>query len=245
FKERKDGSRPEITTLQADVAWITFDRPVTSFSEIAYRKIVEAELNGKVNVRNDRGRKERDQDLILKNYREDTHVPSGPIYYREDTHQIWTNSVVYVDDHRSKPKPHTVTGKGLRLELLTDAPPPGARPPARKQQHESITGVKWISLQSGVKMVIQLDGNNGFLGGSPTAAEAAGEPARAVCHPARPLRADDHDARHVPLRRQQGPRRGSLRRPDQRRADAQPPASGHRRPPPPRRRQERLAHLPA
>src|SRR5262249_42573756 len=149
LKERKDGSRPEITTLQADVAWITFDRPVTSFSEIAYRKIVEAELNGKVNVRNDRGRKERDQDLILQSYREDTHVPSGPIYYREDTHQIWTNSVVYVDDHRSKPKPHTVTGKGLRLELLTDAPPPGARPPARKQQHESITGVKWISLQSG------------------------------------------------------------------------------------------------
>lgn len=159
FKDR-DGQYPEITTLRAGVAWLTFDRPVNSFSEIPYRKIVEAELNGdasrQIEVRNNRSRKDRDEDLHV-------HVPVGPVYYREDTHRIWTNSVVHVYDHRSKPQPHTVTGKGMTMELLTETPPD--RTGSRKPQREAITGLKWIELHSGVKVVIHLEGNNGFLGG--------------------------------------------------------------------------------
>jgi hypothetical protein len=165
FKERKDGTHPDITTLRADVAWITFDRPVSSFSEIAYRKIVEAELNGKVVICNNRRKKARDEDLLV---RIGTDKQPAVVYYREDTHQIWTNDVVYLYDHRAKPKPHTVTGKGLRMELQTEGPPAAAaannRQPARKQQRESITGVKWIALNAGVVMVIQLDGSSGLLG---------------------------------------------------------------------------------
>src|SRR5262249_502571 len=107
-------------------------------------------------VRNNRRKKERDEDLHL-------HVPGGPVYYREDTHRVWTNDVVHVYDYRSKPKEHTVTGKGMTMELLTEMPP--ERPAARKPQREAITGAKWIELQTGVTMVMQLDGNKGFLAG--------------------------------------------------------------------------------
>ena len=54
------------------------------------------------------------------------------------------------------------------MEMLTDAPDgqgPWAQGKQQQQQQpaESITGVKWIELQSNVKMVMHLDGNNSLL----------------------------------------------------------------------------------
>lgn len=170
----RGNDHPDVTTLRASVAWITFDQPVRTPSEIAYRRIVEAELNGRVEVRNNRGRKERDEDLHLE-------IPSGPVYYRDETHRIWTNSVVRVYDRRSKPEPHSVVGQGMVMELMTEAPA-GKAAARGKPQRESITGVKWVELLSAVTLVVHLDGGSGFLGGDPgkrTAPDAKAAEAKA------------------------------------------------------------------
>lgn len=138
-KERKDQAA-EITTLRAEVAHITFDRPVSTFTEIGSRKVVGAELNGTIILTNNRRRVQRDQDLRVE-------FPIGPVYYDDTKHKIWTHSVVHLYDHRSKPKPHTVTGKGLEMELMTETPPP--QPGNRKPQREMVSGVKWLELKSG------------------------------------------------------------------------------------------------
>ena len=57
-KERKDGQAPEINTIRGEVAYLTFDRPVTNFSEIGNRKIVEAELTGRIEIVSNRRRAE-------------------------------------------------------------------------------------------------------------------------------------------------------------------------------------------
>src|SRR5262249_4789585 len=73
-------------------------------------------------------------------------------------------------DHKSKPKPHVITGKGMEMELATTAEP--ARPGARKLQKDSISGVKWIVLQSAVRMELYTSGGS-FLAGTAETKETA------------------------------------------------------------------------
>lgn len=151
-KEKKEGQGVEISVIRADVAWLKFDRPVSNFSELGSRKIVEAELNGKIDLTNNRRRKERDQDLNV-------FINLGPLFYNEESHRIWTHSWVKLEDHKSKPDPHVVEGQGMELELQTEAP----GQPGRKAQKDAITGVKWIVLQRAVRMKIYTDGKDRFL----------------------------------------------------------------------------------
>ncbi len=177
-KDRGDKRPVEINCIRADVAWLKFDRPVTNFSELNSRKIVEAELNGKIDITNNRRRPQRDQDLHV-------HIPVGPLYYREDTHRIWTPSFLTLTDHKSKPKPHLITGKGMEMELATEAP--AGSPGPHGKQKETISGVKWIALLSAVDMHLYNGPGDNFLPGGPRSGQPAvspsAPPARVVAKP--------------------------------------------------------------
>src|SRR5207248_1191564 len=109
------------------------------------------------------------------------NIPTGPLYYSESKHLVWTHDRIHLIDHQSKPDPHDIRGKGMKMELLTEAPPPKpGLPPVRKPTRgESITGVKRIMLLEEVEMNLYLDGRSGFLGGQKEPPKAL-EPAAAA-----------------------------------------------------------------
>jgi lipopolysaccharide export system protein LptA len=186
-KDKKDGLPAEINTLSGQTALLTFDRPVHNFSEIGSRKIVEAEIQGNIEIRNNRRRIERDQDIHVS-------IQHGPLYYKESTHRVWTEDNVRVEDFKSKPQPHIITGKGMEMQLSTEAAHEH-RHPERKPASESINGVEWIELKSGVVMDLYSDGKDGLLAGGTQAkpaappaqkpAGAAGKPTAGVKAPAK------------------------------------------------------------
>ncbi len=156
-KEKNDGLPREIHTIRGDLAYLEFDRKVTNFSEIASRKITRAELSGRIEVVSNRRRLERDQDLRV-------NIPTGKLYYEEAAHRIHTEAFVILEDFKSKPKPHKITGKGMEMELLTEVPAG-----QRKGTRETITGVKWIALRSAVRMDLYLEGGAGLVNSKPEA----------------------------------------------------------------------------
>lgn len=162
-KERKDGQPPEINTIRGEVAYLTFDRPVHSPSEINGRKIVEAELTGRIEIASNRRRPERDQDLRVE-------IHTGPLYYHEPTHRIRTDDYVTLTDHKGSPKPHVLKGKGLEMELETEPAQPGKKKPGPGGL-ESVTGVKWVELRSAVHLTLHTDGRSANLVGKPASAE--------------------------------------------------------------------------
>lgn len=174
-KDKHDGLPPEINTIRGKVAYLKFDRPVTNFSEIASRKITEAELSGQIQIINNRRRVEGDENLRID-------IDTGTLYYLEEKHRIWTEGLVRVEDQKSKPA-HVIKGKGMEMELLTEAPPlkPGA---PRKPTRDTITGVKWVTLQTHVDMKLYVDGKSSLMvsGQKPKAGPA---PAKEV-KPAKP-----------------------------------------------------------
>jgi lipopolysaccharide export system protein LptA len=164
-KPKNDGKGVEINTIRADIAILTFDKPITEINPnvINGRKITGAELTGNIEVVNNRRTARRDDDLEL-------FVKTGPVYYREETHLIYTHDEVHLTDRGSKPKPHEVWGKGLEMELAAE---PAPASPGKKPRQDTITGVKRITLQSNVVMHLYVDGSSGFLGQSKDKGAAA------------------------------------------------------------------------
>jgi hypothetical protein len=164
-KPKNDGKEVEINTIRADVAILTFDAPIRDINPNAVngRKITGAELNGNIEVVNNRRTARRDDDLEL-------FVKTGPVHYQESTHLIWTHDEVHLTDRGNKPKPHEVWGKGLEMELVAEPAPAGQ---GKKPRQDTITGVKRITLQANVVMHLYVDGNSGFLGQSKDKGAAA------------------------------------------------------------------------
>src|SRR5438270_779528 len=81
------------------------------------------------------------------------HVPmrNGPLHYHESKRLVWTEDNVRIEDHKSKPKPHKISGKGMTMVLSTE-PVHDPKHPGRKPVSENITGVKSILLHSSVVM---------------------------------------------------------------------------------------------
>jgi lipopolysaccharide export system protein LptA len=172
-KAKQDGRGPEINSVRCKVANLTFDRPINNVSEISGRKLVEAELNGEIQIVNNRRTARRDDDLSV-------FILNGPLHYREASHTIDTSDHIHLIDHASRPKPHDIRGKGMTVDLLVEGPPaPGQPGPPRKAKGESISGVKRIVLQSDVVMNLYTGSNNGF----PNATRPA-QPAPAAKAPA-------------------------------------------------------------
>src|SRR5262249_3079627 len=53
-KPRPGEKAPEITTLQCDVAYLTFERPIESVADMGKHKITNAEVSGNIRLVNNR-----------------------------------------------------------------------------------------------------------------------------------------------------------------------------------------------
>jgi hypothetical protein len=177
-RDAPPGSFPEINTLRGTVAYIKFDRPISNLSEIGGRKIVGAEISGNIQITSNRRTPDRGDDLVML-------IGTGPLYYSEPKHLIWTHDTVHVQDFQSKPKPMEVWGKGMEVELVTDTTPdPAPRPTRNKQFNDKISGIKRVQLQSNVDMKLFVDGNSGFPGGNHDGNKPPEGPAPAAQPPA-------------------------------------------------------------
>jgi len=146
----KEPRSPELSTIKGDMAYIQFDRPVRSFSEIGSRKIIAAEISGNIKIMHNRKRVQRDQDIHIS-------IPFGPLYFQEDSHRIWTKDDLRLEDHKSSPEPHVITARGMTMELDVA---PSTQPGKGK---ETINGVKWLLLHSRVDMTLHTDAQQNFF----------------------------------------------------------------------------------
>lgn len=160
-KDRDDQKFPEITTIQAREARLTFDKPVNNIAEMGsnVRKITAGELSGDIKITNNRGTPERDDDLWL--------FTQGPLYYEESLHRVYTGAVVEVMDLESKPKPMVIRGTGMHLYLTADKKPGEAGTAgSSKAKDGSTMRVERIQLDADVDMNLWADARSGFLGSS-------------------------------------------------------------------------------
>lgn len=202
-KPKGEASYPEINTVRSDVAYLTFEKPITSLADMGKYKIVGGELvrdlerrpeggfkqrvqdkegGGTVTIVNNRRSPQRDDDLSL--------TTPGPVFYDERIRKIWTDQPVKLIDLQSKPKPTEVTATGLDVNLADENAPPGAAPagtipkvgrphppagtvPPRKQRGPTVSGVERVVLRGDVDMHLWEDARSGFLGGTRVESPAA------------------------------------------------------------------------
>jgi hypothetical protein len=172
-KDKGDGKGPEINTIKAKVAYLTFDRPINSPNEINGRKILEAELIDNIEIVNNRRTPARDDDLVLL-------INKGPLYYNESKHLVWTRDRINLKDYQSKPDPIDIQGSGMEMELVTQpAPAKAGQAPSGKPKSETISGVKRIVLTADVIMHLYAEPGNGVMSGPKKT-----EPAKPAVKPA-------------------------------------------------------------
>jgi hypothetical protein len=166
-KNNPEGKFPEINTVRCNVAYLTFDQPITNPADMGKHKVAMAELSGYVEVINNRRTPQRDDDLSV--------FTQGPVFFKDSEHHIWTEEVVRLKDLQSKPDPMLINGTGMDLYLAVEAPQPKAPPPApargkraaagHKPKQETISGVDHVILRQDVEMHLYVDGDSGLLAG--------------------------------------------------------------------------------
>ncbi|MCE9534666.1 MAG: hypothetical protein K8T89_26625, partial [Planctomycetes bacterium] len=195
----------EISTIHADRAWLTFEKPVSKLDDMGTNKLKSAELQadpdfptsdvrkGKIHIINNRRTADPDDDMILRT--------PGPLYYREEPKStephIWTLNSVELVDRQNRPLPSqkdaqvslpTVTAEGLRV-FLTPEPPksPAGTPPKKlaNSPSDSRGGVDRIELDRNVLMNIWTESRNMLGGGNEkNDASKAPVPKKATVQPA-------------------------------------------------------------
>jgi hypothetical protein len=147
---------PEINTLRAKLAYLTFDRPIHGPKDLDKRKIVAAELSGDIKLVHNRKTPQQDDDI-------DVRIANGPVFFEDAKHLIYTSDDIELKDMQSKPEPIKVTATGMEIHL-TGSPTSRAgskhtpRPKAEKEP-----GIDRIVLRSNVDMDLYLDSRSGFL----------------------------------------------------------------------------------
>jgi len=156
---------PEISTIKCDSAILTLDRPVANYSELNNRKIIAIELIGGrpgPTIASNRRTAEKNDDI-------DILVTNGHVFYEERRNMIWTDGIVSLTDHQSKP-PTTVRGRGMKMLLAKDTSPNRAKPTSKaapsKPRNDS-NSVEKVILESNVEMHFWVDAQAGFMGGTP------------------------------------------------------------------------------
>jgi lipopolysaccharide export system protein LptA len=197
-KPKGANQTPEINTVRSEVAFLTFDRPITSPQDMNGRKIIGGELRQdderppedgqpapERDVGLDRERRGHGGVLIVNNHRtperdDDMSLfTPGPVYYSESLQRIWTANAVRITDLSSQPQPTLITGTGMDVYLSTDTAPPGPGKPAPangspakpKTNSTAITGVERVVLRADVEMHLYIDSQAGFVGNSRRGAE--------------------------------------------------------------------------
>jgi lipopolysaccharide export system protein LptA len=158
--EKGENSFPDITTVQADVAYLTFDKPLRSITDWGSRKITGGELvcdtnkKNTIKISNNRGTRDISDDVYLET--------TGTLYYDEARHHVWTKEQVRILDLRSKPRPTTIDGTGADLYLLAEQP--GDAAATHKPKNQTVSGVDRVELRSNVRMNLWVDAHSGLLG---------------------------------------------------------------------------------
>ena len=192
-KNRSPEGIAEINTLYSDVAYVQFDRPVRSISELEGKKVVTAELHADPEAKSNDPRKGR---IIFNNNRktldenDDLEFQTlGPVYYVEDPKpglpNIFTQNAIQLTDHlntnlpkpdRKTPRVPTVTGLGLKMFLANDPPPaPKDQPkkvepkktPGKKEPKSPVSGIELVMIETNVEMNLFTDENTDLSGQPP------------------------------------------------------------------------------
>lgn len=162
-KDKGDKRHPEITTIQAKRAYLTFDRPLANVTEMGSRKIIGGELDEDIYIISNRRTPQRDDDISL--------FTQGPLFYSEARHQIYTDKTVRLIDPDSKPEPMTIVGNGMDIYLRANQDkkrPTGANASAQTARNQSVPDVDRIELRSDVQMDLWIDSRSGLLGAGKT-----------------------------------------------------------------------------
>ncbi len=156
-KDKGDHRYPEINTVRSDEAYLTFDQPISSPTEMTNRKIVAGELRGSITITNNRRTREKNDDILVT-------VAGKPLFYKETIHKVWTDGAVKLLDTQCRPNPTEITAMGMELYLTTAPPPQAPARPSKKPRNETVNGVDRVVLRRNVKMHLYVDPGNGFLG---------------------------------------------------------------------------------
>ncbi|MCI0456080.1 MAG: hypothetical protein L0Z62_03750 [Gemmataceae bacterium] len=149
FSDEKGDCRfPEINTVSCDVAFLTFDQPITNPLDMGNRKILGAELKGKVTIINNRRTPQKNDDIEVL-------VDEESLHYDEKQNKVWTKGHVKLLDTATRPHPTDISGKGLELYLVKQEPDGkgGKKPrPATRTKGDPVGGVERVVLLSSVEM---------------------------------------------------------------------------------------------
>ena len=169
-KEKPDQKYPEINTIESEVAFLTFEQPITNLTEIGTREIIGGELKGKIHIVNNRASCQKSDDLEIR-------IDDDPsLFYSKRENKIWTESTVLLEDLQTRPSTK-ITGKGMDLYLAKDSGPNKSKSgktkadkiktDQTKPRGEALGGVEVVVLRSWVEMHLYPDSGSGFLGGPP------------------------------------------------------------------------------
>ena len=166
-KSKGPGAFPEISTIRCDIALVTLDRPVSSYSELNNREVIGVEMIGKkpgITMANNRRTAEKGDDV-------DILITNGNLFYKKSADLIWTDGVVCLKDYQTQP-PTEVRGKGFEMHVAKENNPNRPRASAKiqpKQPTNDNGGIERIKLHADVDMHFYVDAASGFLGGTPNA----------------------------------------------------------------------------
>jgi hypothetical protein len=157
FSKAEPGKFPEINTVRAEVAYLTFDKPIKSMTELSTRKITKGELRGKIEIVHNRRTPQPDDDIVIQ-------IDDGPLYYVENEHRLWTEKWVTLNDSLDAPQNTKVSAEGMDLYLHTKQETvPNTQSPSRKPKNDAVSGVDRVILRSAVTMNLWVDRRSGLM----------------------------------------------------------------------------------
>ncbi|MFL5245588.1 MAG: hypothetical protein ACJ8FY_26125 [Gemmataceae bacterium] len=180
FGKTIPGKFPEINTVRAKVAFLTFDKPVATVTDMNNRKILAGELQDNIEIRHNRRTPQTSDDIFID-------IVHGPVYYRENQQRawidkedapssssetrphLWTADYVKLQDFQSRPRPMEIQAKGMDLYLARNqAETAPNQTPGHKAKGEGISGMEEVNLRSSVRMHLFVDANSSFLSSKDT-----------------------------------------------------------------------------
>jgi lipopolysaccharide export system protein LptA len=182
-KDKGDVVFPKISTVQCYCAYLKLDRPVSNFTELSNRKIMQVELVGKpaIILISNNGTPEKSDDIEVTI----TEGPETPaiMFYDELTNLIWTDAVVRLLDLKTTPETKII-GRGMELKLaegsgLNRTKNTHAEPKPKEKKlngDEDMSGLDSLTLKDNVKMWLYLDANSSFPGAPADAAKSKQPP---------------------------------------------------------------------
>lgn len=159
FNDQGDRKFPEINSITCDTAFLSFDEPISSPTDLGKGKIIGGELRGHTTtIINNRATPEGHDDLEIV-------IKSAPIFFDDRTNRIWTDGYVTLLDKQTRPDPTKISGHGMELQLTKETSV-NKKQSTPQQAKSDLNGVDRIILKSTVEMHLYPDASSGFMTGS-------------------------------------------------------------------------------